>query len=42
MLDSQTVGNEEENDDNADVELEELRGLNDFQFHCSSKYLNQF
>ena len=42
MVDNLYVSNEEENEDNADVELEELGGLDDFQCHCSRNYLNQF
>ena len=42
MLDSQTVSYEEEDNDYADVEFEDLRGLNEFQCHCSRNYLHQF
>jgi len=41
MLDRRTVSNKEKNDDNADIELEELRCVNDIQCHCSRNYLNQ-
>ena len=36
----QTISNEEKNEDIADVELKELRRLNNVQCRCSRHYLN--